>query len=358
MVKACHEAALAAVDEGGPGVERVALRHFETAVAAVEPQIDAGMRAFYAQFGAAVDDDEEEEEAEGDTKDAAADGAAAANATNAANDGVDDAEGAAKAAAAVKAAKAAAAKCTKGAFVCPPQLRLVVVFSGKRKSGKDYVTDSMLARLGAGRAEIGRLSAPLKRVYAEERGLDYARLLSAGPYKERYRKDMIVWGEARRQADPGFFAREVVAGSAAPVLIVSDARRPTDLAFFHELCGAQGGDGTQRPALLTVRVEASEATRAARGWVFTAGVDDVSSECGLDGRSDWGLVVPNEGGPGSGGDATARAAREAATRAYIDELVARCAAAARRGDDAATCVPTAGLAALRLGGGGGGGGLK
>ena len=357
MVKACHEAALAAVDEAGPGVERVALRHFERAVAAVEPQIDAGMRAFYAQFGAAVDDDEEEEEAEGDTKDAAADGAAAANATNAANDGVDDAEGAAKAAAAVKAAKAAAAKCTKGAFVCPPQLRLVVVFSGKRKSGKDYVTDSMLARLGAGRAEIGRLSAPLKRVYAEEHGLDYAKLLSAGPYKERYRKDMIVWGVARRKADPGFFAREVVAGATAPVLIVSDARRPTDLAFFQELCGdgngtadgAGGGVAGRRPALLTVRVEASEATRAARGWVFTPGVDDVSSECGLDGRSDWGLVVPNEGGPGSPGDAATRAARGAATQAHIDDLVARCqqaAAAAAAGGGAGDL--TAGVAALKL----------
>ena len=47
--------------------------------------------------------------------------------------------------------------------------QLVLVFSGKRKSGKDYTTDRLLEVLeadGAGAAaEIGRLSAPLKKAY-------------------------------------------------------------------------------------------------------------------------------------------------------------------------------------------------
>ena len=38
--------------------------------------------------------------------------------------------------------------------------------------------------------------------------------------------------------------------------------------------------------LLTVRIEASHDVRSARGWVFTAGVDDAESECALDGR-EW-----------------------------------------------------------------------
>lgn len=46
----------------------------------------------------------------------------------------------------------------------------------------------------------------------------------------------------------------------------------------------------QRYPTLSVRVEASNATRGARGWVFTKGVDDVESECALDGR-EWDFVI-------------------------------------------------------------------
>lgn len=177
--------------------------------------------------------------------------------------------------------------------------RFVVVFSGKRKSGKDYVTDRLLAGLTDAHAAIGRLSAPLKQAYADEHGLDFKELLSDGPYKEKYRADMIVWGEQKRNADPGFFARLVLASAAKggrPVLIVSDARRGTDLAFFRrEFAGR----------MLAVRVRASDATRAGRAWVFTPGVDDVESECGLDGAA-HDVTVDNDGDA----DALAKALRE------------------------------------------------
>ena len=86
----------------------------------------------------------------------------------------------------------------------------VVVVSGKRKVGKDFVCERLLALLGAATAEIGRLSAPLKQAYALEHGLDYEELLTDGPYKEKYRKDMIAWGERRREKEPGFFAQLVM----------------------------------------------------------------------------------------------------------------------------------------------------
>ena len=143
----------------------------------------------------------------------------------------------------------------------------MVVFSGKRKSGKDYVTDRLVeqvqALVGAGVCEVGRLSAPLKKAYADENGLDYKELLSDGPYKEKYRADMIVWGERKRNEDPGYFARLVVDKCAAPVLIISDARRPTDLAFFKDGVASYGW------RCLSVRVAASDAARTARQWKFT-----------------------------------------------------------------------------------------
>ena len=43
----------------------------------------------------------------------------------------------------------------------------------------------------------------------QEHNLDYEELLSAGPYKEKHRLDMIRWGEERRNTDPGYFCRRV-----------------------------------------------------------------------------------------------------------------------------------------------------
>lgn len=164
--------------------------------------------------------------------------------------------------------------------------RLVLLFSGKRKSGKDFVTEALQSRLGAGVCAILRLSGPLKEQYAQEHGLDFQRLLDASTYKEAYRRDMIRWGEEKRQADPGFFCRKIVEGISQPIWLVSDARRVSDIQWFQEAYGAV----TQ-----TVRVVASEQSRQQRGWVFTLGVDDAESECGLDDFGDFDWVLENHG---------------------------------------------------------------
>ncbi|XP_072916021.1 phosphomevalonate kinase isoform X3 [Hemitrygon akajei] len=112
---------------------------------------------------------------------------------------------------------------------------LVLLFSGKRKSGKDFITDSIQSRLGAENCTILRLSAPIKEQYAK---------------------------------------------------IISDARRHSDLEWFRTHYGS---------AVQTVRVVASQETRQQRGWTFTAGVDDRESECGLDNGVHWDWVLNNDG---------------------------------------------------------------
>uniref|UniRef100_A0A3P8SY69 Phosphomevalonate kinase n=1 Tax=Amphiprion percula TaxID=161767 RepID=A0A3P8SY69_AMPPE len=163
---------------------------------------------------------------------------------------------------------------------------LVLVFSGKRKSGKDFVTDRIQRRLGSEVCGILRLSGPLKQQYAQEHGLDLDQLLGSGPYKERYRADMIHWGETRRLQDPGFFCRLATRGIRQPVWVVSDARRLSDLQWFRSKFPLQ----TQ-----CVRVQSSEETRMQRGWSFTAGVDDAESECGLDSGVQFDWIITNEG---------------------------------------------------------------
>ncbi|XP_028282415.1 phosphomevalonate kinase [Parambassis ranga] len=162
---------------------------------------------------------------------------------------------------------------------------LILVFSGKRKSGKDYVTDLIQTRLGSEVCCVLRLSGPLKQRYAQEHGLDLDQLLGPGPYKEQYRADMIRWGETRRNQDPGFFCRLAVRGAWQPVWVVSDARRLSDLQWFW----------TEFPQQTrSVRVQSSEETRRGRGWSFTAGVDDAESECGLDSGVEFDWIITND----------------------------------------------------------------
>ncbi|XP_055534274.1 phosphomevalonate kinase [Wyeomyia smithii] len=163
--------------------------------------------------------------------------------------------------------------------------RVVLLFSGKRKSGKDFLTDRLLQRLTDKCAQIIRISEPIKRSWAEKLGLDLQELLGDGPYKERYRREMIEWSDQKRREDAGFFCRQACAAVDRDICIVSDVRRKTDLHFFRETYGERAK---------TVRIVASERTRNDRGFTFQEGVDDVQSECDLDDVTSWDLVVHNE----------------------------------------------------------------
>ncbi|XP_056618169.1 phosphomevalonate kinase [Triplophysa dalaica] len=167
----------------------------------------------------------------------------------------------------------------------PAQPRTVLLFSGKRKSGKDYVTDLLQKRLSSETSCILRLSAPLKRQYAQDHHLDYEELLGAGQYKERYRSDMIHWGEMKRQEDSGFFCRLAIKNVVQPIWIISDCRRLSDVRWFQKEFPDQ---------CICVRVEASEETRSQRGWSFTSGIDDAESECGLDEGVKFDLIIRND----------------------------------------------------------------
>ncbi|KAL1258923.1 hypothetical protein QQF64_009500 [Cirrhinus molitorella] len=166
------------------------------------------------------------------------------------------------------------------------QPRIILLFSGKRKSGKDYVTDLIQKRLTAEMCCILRLSAPLKRQYAKDHNLDYEELLGSGQYKESYRADMIRWGEMKRQQDSGFFCRLAIKHSIQPIWIISDCRRMSDVQWFREEFPGK---------CVCVRVEASEQTRSQRGWRFTTGIDDAESECGLDEGVKFDCIIRNDG---------------------------------------------------------------
>jgi phosphomevalonate kinase len=167
--------------------------------------------------------------------------------------------------------------------------RIILLFCGKRKSGKDFLTEWLLKNLTS-KSVILRLSGPLKQCYAENHGLDYARLLDASDYKEQYRKDMISWSEKIRNTNPAYFCLKSIAMYEAdkyPIWIISDCRRKSDFEFFTS-------NFSGRSEVTKIRVTASEHTRNSRGFKFQDGVDNAESECGLDTES-CNYVIENNG---------------------------------------------------------------
>ncbi|XP_074650852.1 phosphomevalonate kinase-like [Tubulanus polymorphus] len=165
----------------------------------------------------------------------------------------------------------------------------ILLFSGKRKAGKDYVALDLQKRIGEARCAVMRLSGPLKKQYAVANHLDYEKLLDASEYKEMYRDSMIKWGESKRVKDPGFFCRIATLddeNSDKPLWIITDARRKSDVQYFKD---------NYPTHTYTVRVVASEEVRKTRGWGFVKGIDDAESECGLDSGVSWDFIISNDG---------------------------------------------------------------
>ncbi|KAL1453702.1 hypothetical protein WDU94_010021 [Cyamophila willieti] len=171
---------------------------------------------------------------------------------------------------------------------CPKH---ILLFSGKRKSGKDFLTDHLFEKIGAKNCTIVRLSAPIKSHWAKVNGLELDKLLGTSQYKENHRAAMIEWSEAERLKDNGIFIRSAITMANAnekSIWIVSDMRRRSDLKWFidnyPEVCK-------------TIRVVCDDAVRKERGWVFTAGIDDAETECDLDNvdQSEWNWIIRNNG---------------------------------------------------------------
>lgn len=159
----------------------------------------------------------------------------------------------------------------------------IVLISGKRKSGKDFVAESLGSQLT--NSSIIRLSEPLKREYAQKHDLDLSVLLSSDAYKECYRKAMVDWSDAIRKATPGYFCELALPETSVDIWIVADCRRPSDIEFFRHrfVC-----------PIITVRIEASLEVRQVRGFSYTPGIDDADTECALD-AYDFDMRIVNNG---------------------------------------------------------------
>ena len=69
---------------------------------------------------------------------------------------------------------------------------IILLFSGKRKSGKDYVCTKLFNKFNSRHfVQLITISAPLKKLYSDANNIDFEKLLDSSDYKEKHRKDMI-----------------------------------------------------------------------------------------------------------------------------------------------------------------------
>lgn len=165
--------------------------------------------------------------------------------------------------------------------------KYILLFSGKRKCGKDFITDILHKRLGDDKSVIIKVSGPIKTHWSKNLGLDLNKLLDSSEYKEQYRFEMIKWSESIRKKDSGYFCRAAIDMYNArdkPIWIVSDTRRKTDIHWFQE---------NYKDFCKTIRVITNPEIRQQRGWKFVAGIDDAETECDLDDFDNWDLKIEN-----------------------------------------------------------------
>ena len=173
--------------------------------------------------------------------------------------------------------------------MCENNPKVVLIISGKRKSGKDFFVDLLQQYLND--YVVLRIASPMKRQFAEERGLDFDKLLDSSSYKESYRKDMVEWSERLRANDsclPLRLAIDELNAREKSIWILSDARRLCDIQFF------KTSEEFRNSKIVTIRICASIETRMKRGWVFTECIDDKETECGLDSYEEWDHVITND----------------------------------------------------------------
>lgn len=177
----------------------------------------------------------------------------------------------------------------------PTNLKLVIILSGKRKSGKDHISTLITNYVGYHRMmhlAILRIAGPIKKEFARNNKLDFGRLLDSSDYKENFRIGMVEWSERYREKEGwNCFLKQAIKEQKAKdkaIWILNDARRPCDLDYF------ENDPAFAETTIIKLRIEASEEARMSRGWKFVQGIDDRDTECGLDYYDDWTHVIEND----------------------------------------------------------------
>lgn len=167
------------------------------------------------------------------------------------------------------------------------------LLSGKRKSGKDFIADQLMAHVkmkGYSTKKISISSLLYDEVLALHPGLT-REMLDDNKVREKYRGDMISIGNHHRKVDgEDFLIKDVERRgieSGVDVVFVPNIRSDNEFTYFQR-------EG--RP-FKTLRITVPDFIRAKRGWEFNEEVDRGNLEMGLDHVpvSEWDYWVVHDG---------------------------------------------------------------
>jgi len=185
--------------------------------------------------------------------------------------------------------------------------RVLVLASGKRASGKDYVTQAFLEELGSTTGisahRLG-LADMCKVGYAQSTpGVDEEKLMTDRTYKEEHRTEMTKWYHSEVAKNKWLFQDMAVTkmlqisgqtASKTIVFIVSDVRLRDDMEYFKDGSTGLLAENTGFINLvITLRVHADDAIRRARGWQPDPVKDADKTETDLDNYQQWTVHISN-----------------------------------------------------------------
>lgn len=167
---------------------------------------------------------------------------------------------------------------------------VVILVSGKRCSGKDYVARVLKRELESHglTVQCEAFGTQVKVEYAKKYGLSIERLCEDRAYKERHRQGLIDYAMAKREQDNGHWADVLWRNLTAQpdVLIITDWR------FLVEWDRVRAWPVT---TYYTVRVETPKHQRQMWGWFPNVTVDSHISEKDLDYFEGFDFIFNNTG---------------------------------------------------------------
>lgn len=190
-----------------------------------------------------------------------------------------------------------------------PPTNVLIMFAGKSYAGKDFLGSRLLALLQAHQhfnvtSHKYAFGDQWKKLFAEEKNLDYVKLLHDWDYRDEHWDAMSTWNTAfkeRTDIEPSMFPRmvtEEMKQHALPMgrpyervsFVLTDLKREHELTYMKKVAA---DNVISHLKVITVRVEASEDARKRRGW--KAGPSASSpDQTELDNHKGWTYTFHNE----------------------------------------------------------------
>ena len=169
---------------------------------------------------------------------------------------------------------------------------LVILFSGKRCVGKDFICDNAIKQLKTMKCVKVSHSAIIKRMYCDKTNTDLNKMLNDRSFKELHRNKMIELARNEQKKNKYILCDYVYnkimkmnESDSIDIVFISDFRRKFELNYYQN----------RFTNVISIRINVDNNIRQKRGWIYDKIKDERYTECELDTKTDWDLIFINNG---------------------------------------------------------------